>query len=38
MDFKSIESKWQNAWADAKIFEVNEDSKKEKFYLLEMFP
>jgi len=38
MDFKSIESKWQQRWADAKLFEVSEDSKKEKFYLLEMFP
>ena len=38
MDFKTIESKWQKAWEEAKLFEVTEDSKKEKFYLLEMFP
>ncbi|MFA5763319.1 MAG: class I tRNA ligase family protein [archaeon] len=38
MEFKEIEAKWQNLWEEAKLFEVSEDSKKEKFYLLEMFP
>src|SRR3989344_5708959 len=38
LNFKSIEAKWQKAWAKYKIFEVKEESKKEKFYVLEMFP
>lgn len=33
-----IESKWQNLWEDAKIYKVWDDPKKEKYYLLEMFP
>jgi len=37
-DFAAIEPKWQKNWADAKIFEVEADSSKEKFYCLEMFP
>lgn len=37
-NFKSIEEKWQGKWEQAGIFKVKEDSKKEKFYCLEMFP
>lgn len=37
-DFGVIEPKWQKEWADSKIFEVEADSDKEKFYCLEMFP
>lgn len=37
-DFKSIEEKWQSYWETNKTFEVEEDSSKEKYYLLEMFP
>ncbi|MEX0920471.1 MAG: leucine--tRNA ligase [Candidatus Pacearchaeota archaeon] len=37
-DFKKIEKKWQDRWKEKKIFEVKSDSKKEKFYCLEMFP
>lgn len=37
-DFAAIEPKWQKKWAEAKIFEVEADSSKEKFYCLEMFP
>lgn len=33
-----IEPKWQKYWRDNKLFEVQRDSKKEKFYCLEMFP
>ncbi len=36
-DFKAIEKKWQKRWEEKKIFEVKE-SKKKKFYILEMFP
>ena len=40
VDFKAIEKKWQKKWEDEEIFHVlNFDkSKKEKYYLLEMFP
>lgn len=37
-DFAAIEPKWQKIWADRKIFEVEADEGKEKFYCLEMFP
>ncbi|MBI5893348.1 MAG: leucine--tRNA ligase [Deltaproteobacteria bacterium] len=33
-----IEEKWQNIWEGKKVFTVTEDSAKEKYYLLEMFP
>ncbi|MCK5624480.1 leucine--tRNA ligase [Candidatus Pacearchaeota archaeon] len=36
-DFKKIEQKWQKRWENKKIFQVKE-SKKKKFYVLEMFP
>jgi leucyl-tRNA synthetase len=35
---KEIEEKWQKIWEDQKLFKVTEDPRKEKFYLLEMFP
>ena len=38
IDFAKIEKKWQDKWEKEKVFEVNEKSKKPKFYLLEMFP
>ncbi len=38
LDFKEIEEKWQQEWEKAKIFNVAEDTKKKKFYCLEMFP
>ncbi|MHA1376341.1 MAG: class I tRNA ligase family protein [Promethearchaeota archaeon] len=37
-DHKLIEKKWQTKWEKDRIFEVEEDSKKQKFYLLEMYP
>lgn len=37
-NFEVIEPKWQKKWSDSKIFEVEEDSSKEKYYCLEMFP
>lgn len=37
-NFGKIEKKWQKRWADEKTFYVSEDSKKKKFYSLEMFP
>lgn len=35
---KEIEPKWQNTWADAKLYKASEDSKKPKRYVLEYFP
>ena len=37
-NFLDIEKKWQKRWEDKKIFDAKEDSKKKKFYVLEMFP
>jgi len=36
-DFNKIAAKWQKKWEDANIFKVVEDSKKKKFYVLEMY-
>ena len=33
-----IESRVQQAWEDKHVYQVDEDSEKEKFYCLEMFP
>jgi len=38
IDFPALEKKWQKEWEKSKIFEVKEDSKKKKYYVLEMFP
>ncbi|WP_419774630.1 leucine--tRNA ligase [Halarcobacter sp.] len=35
---KSIESKWQNYWVENKSFEPSDDYKKDKKYILSMFP
>jgi leucyl-tRNA synthetase len=35
---REIEEKWQRYWADKRLFRATEDPKKEKYYLLEMFP
>ena len=37
-NFGRIEKKWQKKWEDKKIFEVKENEKKKKYYVLEMFP
>ena len=36
--FKTIEKKWQKTWEEKKTFEVKENSKKKKYYVLDMFP
>ena len=33
-----IETKWQDAWAQANIFKAQRDPGKPKYYVLEMFP
>lgn len=38
VNFLEIEKKWQRKWEEAKCFEAKEDSKKKKFYVLEMYP
>ncbi|MGX7395478.1 leucine--tRNA ligase [Carnobacterium mobile] len=35
---KTIEKKWQDYWKTNKTFRTAEDSEKEKFYALDMFP
>ncbi|HIP83668.1 MAG TPA: hypothetical protein EYH19_08915, partial [Desulfocapsa sulfexigens] len=35
---KAIESEVQKIWEDRKVFEVQEDDTKQKFYCLSMFP
>ena len=35
---KEIEKKWQQKWSEQKTFSVREDNKKEKYYVLDMFP
>jgi len=37
-NFKIIEKKWQNFWAENDSFEPSEDFSKEKKYILSMFP
>lgn len=37
-DFQAIEKKWQEYWAVNDVFRTEEDSSKEKYYVLEMFP
>ncbi|MDD5037836.1 MAG: leucine--tRNA ligase [Dehalococcoidales bacterium] len=35
---QGIEKKWQQKWADDKLYEVTEDSPRPKWYALTMFP
>lgn len=38
MDFQKIEKKWQKKWEENKIFKAKVNSKKDKFYVSDMFP
>ena len=38
VDFNKIATKWQKKWEASKIFNVKEDPKKKKYYVLEMYP
>jgi leucyl-tRNA synthetase len=38
IDLKHISDKWQKKWEETGIFKVEKDSKKEKYYCLEMYP
>ena len=35
---KKTEAKWQKLWEESCCFSVQEDLKKPKYYVLEMFP
>jgi leucyl-tRNA synthetase len=37
-DFNEIAKKWQEVWDEKKVFKAEYDSKRPKFYCLEMFP
>ena len=37
-NFNEIEDKWQKYWAKNQTFKAENDSDKEKFYVLDMFP
>ncbi len=37
-DHVAVETKWQQKWADSDKYAVSEQSQREKYYLLEMFP
>ncbi len=37
-DFRKIEKKWQERWAEDKTYHVEEDPSRPKFYVLDMFP
>jgi len=36
--FREIEKKWQARWADAKVHKATQDTSKQKYYVLVMFP
>jgi leucyl-tRNA synthetase len=36
--FAKIEQKWQKIWREKKIFHASNNSEKEKYYVLSMFP
>ena len=37
-NFREIEKRWQSQWVKEKTYHTTEDSAKEKFYVLNMFP
>ncbi|MDP2847848.1 MAG: class I tRNA ligase family protein, partial [Humidesulfovibrio sp.] len=37
-DPQQVEQKWQNNWNETRCFEVEADSSRPKYYVLEMFP
>lgn len=37
-DFKTIESTWQQYWAEHETFRTQKDTNKPKYYVLDMFP
>ena len=37
-NFRDIEKKWHQRWAEQRIYQVTEDETRKKFYVLNMFP
>jgi leucyl-tRNA synthetase len=37
-NFRETEKKWQSYWAEKKTFRADNESSKEKYYVLDMFP
>src|SRR5680860_1449229 len=37
-DPQALEAHWQQVWAEQRLYEVDEDSDKPRFYALTMFP
>lgn len=37
-NFSEIEPAWQQTWADRKAFAADDDTAREKYYILDMFP
>ena len=37
-NFSDIEKKWQHYWRENETYKVSEDTNKEKYYVLDMFP
>ena len=37
-DFKQIEQKWKEKWQQEKVYQVDVDDSKPKYYVLDMFP
>ncbi len=37
-NFRAIEKKWQKSWKEEKVYQVNNERKKPKYYVLDMFP
>lgn len=37
-NFREVEKRWQEAWKEQKVYHVEEDASKPKFYVLDMFP
>src|SRR5271157_1315632 len=37
-DHREIEKKWQQKWADDKLYQVNDNDPRPKWYALTMFP
>ena len=37
-NFKELEQKWQKHWSDNKVYKVEVDNSRPKYYVLDMFP
>src|SRR5690554_1088328 len=37
-DFKEIEKKWQKRWEEEELFKTRDDTDRDNYYVLEMFP